>query len=449
LFFLLIGIIPFLGKFFLRLWGRHDWRKHYFSIITSFSYLRRAIRGKIAEKLILWHRARRVSEEKVSMLLSRPWWLFFHCPLSILPASWHRFFTDFTFFKDKLLFIFVRPLALYFSRKLREEWLHKMVNDGKGKHILTDEDANTIISQLNEPFIQKYLVSLAVHICTLPVTQIFSLAVALWYKIANNLTWAEAWDEMFLIMAIFQIIPISPGSITRGLYTLTMVIRERNFKDYNIAVFLSFFKYIGYLAFPIQMTYHYPALARFMASHWATEAVHIVPVFGERGALLEHCVFNLFYNWPLTIRRRMSKRMVLRAKMKPRYWHMTLCALVPAVILITAESYYLNNLGRQPSLKDIWWLLFLMPFIAGIATTLCCRGAALWQRIATASVCGCTAGVLYTSMSIKLIHSKGLEINGLMKYWALVIFIFALLPTIGAIITELKLPDPELNQMLE
>ena len=60
-------------------------------------------------------------------------------------------------------------------------------------------------------------------------------------------------------------------------------------------MFLGFFKYIGYLAFPIQMTYRYPALARFMAGHWATEAVHVVPVFGERGALLEHKIFNLFY----------------------------------------------------------------------------------------------------------------------------------------------------------
>jgi len=55
------------------------------------------------------------------------------------------------------------------------------------------------------------------------------------------------------------------------------------------------------------MTYRYPALARFMAAHWATDAVHIVPVFGERGALLEHWVFCLFYNWPLTIRRKMRK----------------------------------------------------------------------------------------------------------------------------------------------
>ncbi|MHC4723003.1 MAG: hypothetical protein ACYS9V_01965 [Planctomycetota bacterium] len=447
--FLLIGIIPFLGKVFRRLWGRPDWRMHYFSIFTNFRYLSCAIRGRVAEKLITWHRAGRVSVEKVRMFLSKPWKYFCHCPLSILPASWHRFFTDFVFFKDKLHYVFIRPLALYFSRKLREEWLRNMVSDGKGKHILTDEDADTIVSQLNEPFIQKYLISLAVHICTLPVTQVVSFAVALWYKIANNLTWAEAWGEMLLIMAIFQIIPISPGSVVRGLYTLTMVIRERNFKDYNIAVFLSFFKYIGYLAFPIQMSYHYPALARFMASHWATEAVHIVPVFGERGALLEHWVFGLFYNWPLTIRRRMNKRIALRAKMKPRYWHMTLCALVPAVILITTELYYLNNLNRQPGLKDIWWLLFLMPFLGGITVTLGCKGAALLKRIAAAAVCGCTLGVIYTAFSVNLVLNKGLENNGLMRYWALIIFIFAILSTIGATITEMKLPDPELNQMME
>jgi hypothetical protein len=102
------------------------------------------------------------------------------------------------------------------------------------------------------------------------------------------------------------------------LYVVYLVIRERNFKDYNIAVFLGFFKYIGYLAFPIQMTHRYPALARFMAGHWATEAVHAVPVFGERGALLEHSVFNLFYNWPLTIRRRMQKRIEWRTIWRAR-----------------------------------------------------------------------------------------------------------------------------------
>jgi hypothetical protein len=186
-----------------------------------------------------------------------------------------------------------------------------------------------------------------------------------------------------------------------------------------------------------------------MASHWATEAVHIVPVFGERGALLEHWVFRLFYNWPLTIKRRMPKIAAIRAKIRPRYWHITLCTLVPAIILITTEFHYLNNLSRQPGLKDIWWLLIFIPLLAGVATTLWCKGAALWRRIIAATICGCLTGSLYTAVSIKLILNRGLEISDLMRYWALIIFAFSVLSTIGAIITELKLPDPELNQLPE
>jgi hypothetical protein len=122
-----------------------------------------------------------------------------------------------------------------------------MVAEGRKKHILSNEDAQIILSRIQEPYIQKYLKSLAVHVCTLPVTQVVSIIVALWYKMANNLTWAQAWDEMLLILAFFQVIPLSPGSLVRGFYVLYLVIRERNFKDYNIAVFLGFFKYIGYL----------------------------------------------------------------------------------------------------------------------------------------------------------------------------------------------------------
>ena len=141
---------------------------------------------------------------------------------------------------------------------------------------------------------------------------------------------AEAWAVGLGIVALFQVIPISPGSLCRGIYVVGLVIKERNFKDYNVAVFLAFFKYIGYLAFPIQMTYRYPALARFMAGHWATEIVHIVPVFGERGALLEHWVFCLFYNWPLTIRRRMTRRAQIRSAYPVRYWHAVGCVIAAA-----------------------------------------------------------------------------------------------------------------------
>ena len=79
---------------------------------------------------------------------------------------------------------------------------------------------------------------------------------------------------------------------------LYLMIRERNLRDYLVAAPLSFVKYIGYLAFPLQMTTTYPRLARFLASRWATSAVHIVPVFGERGALFEHWIFDLAFNVP-------------------------------------------------------------------------------------------------------------------------------------------------------
>jgi hypothetical protein len=45
-----------------------------------------------------------------------------------------------------------------------------------------------------------------------------------------------------------------------------------------------------------------------MAGYWAAHIVHIVPVFGERGALLEHWVFDFLFNLPITLRRRLSRR---------------------------------------------------------------------------------------------------------------------------------------------
>jgi hypothetical protein len=355
----------------------------------------------------------------------------------------HRFITDWQYAKERLVYVVIRPVRLYFNAELRQQWLRQMVTEGRKKHLVSDEDAGVILSQVNEPFIQKYLKCLAVHVCTLPVTQIVSVLVAIIYVAMHpEMPRAQAWTIGLGIVVLFQVVPISPGSLVRGLYVLYLVLRERNFKDYNIAVFLGFFKYIGYLAFPIQMAYHYPVLARFMAAHWATEAVHIVPVFGERGALLEHEVFCLFYNWPLTIRRRMRKRAEMRAALKPRYWHIVLCAIAGSGIFSLADFAYLRNLGEPPGLKEIWGLAVLVPLLCGAVVTLGAGGAALGNRIIGAAICGGVVGVLYTAMS-GILGTIGVDEMATGGVWR--VFVFTILSAVGVLLTELKLPEPRVR----
>ncbi len=439
LIFILIGILPFLGKFIRRIWGRVQYRKHYASLLTNGRYFLEAIHAKMIEKSITWHRAGRMIDATAVKTAHSFIRFLVHIPFSFLPAGLHKFLTNWSYFKEHLDYILIRPVRLYFDEEEREAWFRDMVDEGKKKYIVTDSDAQEILSQMKEPFIQKYLKSLAVHVCTVPITQVVSVAIAAWYILAHpDLPWEQAWATALTIIAAFQVVPISPGSLTRGLYVLFLVIRERNFKDYNIAVFLGFFKYIGYLAFPIQMTYRYPTIARFMAGYWATEAVHVVPVFGEGGALLEHSVFYLFYNWPLTIRRRIIKRIEKRAQQKPRYWHAGLYTLLFAGLFSGADYLSLTMSDQLPGMRDIWWCIAVFPFAGGVFISIGCGGSSLWKRIITAVFAGMATGVLYTAASTCLGYDGTVEVLPVISLSVWRMFAFSVISAVGALITELR-----------
>ncbi len=441
--FLVLGFIPVLGLFLRRLWGRTDWRKHYWRLLTSRSYFVRAVQARVTEKVIGWHRSGRIDGEHALKVARHVWRVSYHWPLSVLPVGFHRSITDWQYAKERLVYLAVRPVRLYFNPELREQWLCEMVKEGEEKQLIMNEEVQVILSQVKEPFIQKYLKCLAVHVCTLPVTQIVSVLVAIIYVATHpEMPRGQAWGIGIGIIALFQMVPISPGSLVRGIYVLYLVIRERNFKDYNIAVFLSFFKYIGYLAFPIQMGYRYPTLAQFMAAHWATEAVHTVPVFGERGALLEHGVFCLFYNWPLTIGRRMRKRGQIRAEMRPRYWHIALCAIAGLGIFGLTDFVYLRNFKELPGLDEIWGLVVLVPLLCGAVVTLGAGGAALSKRIIGAAVCGGVVGVLTTVLSAILSYGGLVSFNEIATGGLWRVLLLTVFSAVGVILTELKLPEP-------
>jgi hypothetical protein len=442
--FWLLGCIPFAGTMFRRLWGRACWRQHYRAILSSGSYAGRAIRASLLERVIVWHRSGRINDAKALKAVRSTRWSVLHLPLSLLPAGLHRFLSEWEYTKDRLQYVFARPVRLYFNAGLREEWLREMVADGIEGHLLTTEDANAILSHLDEPFIQKYLKSLAVHICTLPVTQIVSFSIALAYVLMHpDMPRAQAYGVGLGIIALFQVIPVSPGSLARGLYVVYLVVRERNFRDYNIAVFLGFFKYIGYLAFPIQMTYRYTALARFMAAHWATGAVHAVPVFGESGALLEHKVFTLFYNVPLTVRRKMNLRARLRSAIAPRYWHIPACSCALAALLALVEYAFLRTAGRFPSLSDVWWAMAPLPLVCGAAVTLAAGGARLPKRFLGGVACGTIAGVLSAAAATVIQYQGGFVASAFAVHFVWRAFIFSLGSAAGVLLTEVMLPDPE------
>jgi len=308
--FLLAGFLPFIGKRLRRLWGVGAFRQHVRAFFGGVGYMRRTARAAQAEVLADWCRDGAVGRRGIAHFLKYPtnfWCIRLFPGLLPLPPKAFRFLTDWRYAWESLKDAVKYPIRFYRDAAFRVEWLTEEVNEGARQGMLTPDEQRHVLERVPDPFIQKYLKCVAVHVCTLPITQVISVVVAIWAALRYGQTWAEAWAYALGVLAAFQFLPWSPGSLVRGTYVLYLMIRERNWRNYWLALIVSYWHYIGYLGFPLQMVKEFPTLARFMAGRWATKMAGIIPVFGEKGALLEHWVFDLFFNVPLSIRRRFSR----------------------------------------------------------------------------------------------------------------------------------------------
>ena len=427
-----------------RLIGRSDLRKHIGAMAASPRYFLRAGRARIAEALVRWIRAGRISEARALAISRSPGRYYLHLPLAVLPPGFHRFLTDKQFFKERLRAMFVQPVRLYFRPEEREKWLKDMITTGEGNGMLSRAEAARIIAQLREPFIQKYLKSLAVHVATLFVSETVFITFALVYVLSHpDLSWQAATLRAGVIVGALNLLPISPGSLVRGFYVVGLMIKERNFRDYNIAFGVSFLKMLGYLAFPIQMAYRYPDLARFMAGHWATGAVHVVPIFGERGAWLEHFMFDAFYNFPLTLRRRIRKRAELRAGRPARRWHWPVAGIAAAGALWLAGMGWNALTARGPEFSRFWWIGFLVPIAAGIASAARAGSLPMGKRVGLAMFTGALAGALYGAALPFVFPSAmaGITLAPALAAgrWAIIyLLLFGALAILGALVAETR-----------
>ncbi|WP_372847020.1 hypothetical protein [Pontiella sp.] len=301
-FFHLIGAVPLLGKMIRQRWGSAHFRQHMLGIFTKPDYFKTALKARAAHDLIGWHRAGRTDEARTRKLAEKPAAFFLEkFTIGRLPIGLHRFCIRPSIAWNGIVAFFKFIYDFAKDEAFREKWFLDQVAEGEADGMLTKEEHDHIVSIIKEPYIVKYLKSMAVHFCTIPVTQIVSVitgafvAAYVYHQTGDK---SDASLAFAGIVALFQVTPVSPGSLCRGFYVVYLMIRERNWRDYLVAAPLSFVKYIGYLAFPLQMTTTYPHLARFLVSRRATSVVHIIPVFGEHGALLEHWVFDLFFNIP-------------------------------------------------------------------------------------------------------------------------------------------------------
>jgi hypothetical protein len=303
-----ISMLPLLGPFVIAVWGNRLTREHVKRSLLRFGYFARALRGLQIETLIRWLRNGRVSGARAQRIVNRPirYWIEYLL-VAWLPPSWHRFLTDPTHAWARIRAAVRFMIQFLRAPSFREEFLCDQVRMGRKEGMLSDAEAAKIIAQIKDPYIQKYLRCLAVHMCTVPITQVAMVvvgaAVAGYCSVYRGLSWPESLGYGAAAAAAIQLLPISPGSIARGVFVLFLMIKERDIRNYYVAAPISFLHVIGYLAFPLQMVTHNPALARFLAGRWTMQTVHIVPVFGERGGLLEHTVFDTLFNAPLSAAR--------------------------------------------------------------------------------------------------------------------------------------------------
>ena len=309
----LIWMIPLVGPRLLKLWGDAAYRRHVGKVLSSFNYLRRALLGKQCETLIGWQRAGRRDDAAILGLVAHPvrFWTQ-RILVGWMPAAWHRALAEPRWAWRGLVARFRFVWDFVRRADFRAAWLLEQVRLGREEGMLTPAEAEHIAAQVDDPFIAKYLKCLAAHLCTLPITHtvmlIVGTALPFWLVHVQGWDWVKAAKTGAAVALAIQFMPISPGSISRGLIVLFLMIKERDIRNYYIAAPVSFMHIIGYLAFPFQMVARDPALARFMAGRWATGLVRHIPVFGEHGALAEHAIFDLFFNLPLSLRRRFHEQ---------------------------------------------------------------------------------------------------------------------------------------------
>ena len=188
--------------------------------------------------------------------------------------------------------------------------------------------------------------------------------------------------------------------------------------------------------------------------------MHVVPVFGEHGALMEHSVFDLFYNYPLTVRRRIMEKTKLRQGQGRHLVPAIIAAIAGCALLVGIDVMSLKwattatgDIAR--SLSKMWYAVILVPFFVGWVASKTAGGMRSSRRLAFGALTGILLALLATAGNTLLVINQGLwDVAATMAWgpwqgltecyfatsltgvWR--IFLFAIFALIGAAVAETR-----------
>jgi hypothetical protein len=149
----------------------------------------------------------------------------------------------------------------------------------------------------------------------------------------------------------------------------------------------------------------------------------------------------------------MNKISQLRQTLKPRYFHAPLIALAAAALLAWTHQTYYNHTSILPTggnfwlLKPLWYVVFPIVIALGVFTSLFAAGASIAKRLAASALSGAAAAILYC-LAARHLESQW-NTPSHTAFWLPIFFktfVFTFTAVIGALLTEILTPDPDLKK---
>jgi hypothetical protein len=307
--FYLLGLLPLVGGFFQRIVGSSPYRHHLKNLAFKRAYFREVFKWRKSCDLLAWFADRRISELHLqSLTRSNFSYCFDKIVLSWLPARLHRLLSDGEVFRRQLFYLIVHPLRLLLEKEYRKTWLAEIIHQQYHRGIVNADHRDDLLGQLTEARMQAFIRDLG-----------FTIGLEIFSKIGYALLAAYGFSSgNFVPLVVAALGPIPPSGIVRTVYVFALLVWElpgmirqranKLFLTRALGLLVAPWRMVGNLFAPLEMFAYYHDLSLLLADYYVSRMVAVIPVLGGRGQLLEYWAFQLVFNVPLSIRKRLLAR---------------------------------------------------------------------------------------------------------------------------------------------